>query len=133
MRSLMPVVVLSLAVGCGALPCADIEKTPEFEQVQQSRQAIDDRLLVAMRAGVAEARRRGADVPADEDLPTAARLPDGELDPMVKRYAQDGNGRLRGEGDDMSTLEGYLEQNLRYLKEKQDKLALERCLLQFRS
>lgn len=117
----------AIIAGCNALPCADITKTKAYARVQEDKKMIDERLVVAMKAGVAEARRRGGDVPADEDLPTSARLPSGELHPLVTEYARDGDGKLRGEGHSMSSMEEYLEQSLGYLKEEEDKFAIMRC------
>ena len=119
--------VLGLLVGCG-MPCADIESTKEYAYVMEAKQAIDDRMLVAMKAGVAEARRRGGETPTDEELPKSARLPNGDIDPVVEKYAMDGDGKLRGEGASMSQLEDTLKYGLENLKKEQDKFGLQRCI-----
>ena len=115
-------------LGCNALPCVQIEDSHEFKTVERYKLALDERILVGMRAGVAELRRRGASLPADEDLPSSERLPSGELDPVVRKYAFDGDGQPRGEGADMISLEADIKRSLRHLKEAQAKSVLQRCI-----
>ncbi len=84
------------------------------------REEVDTRLLEATQAGMAEARRRGADIPLVDDI-SPVRMPGGGLNPLIRRYAMDGNGALRGSGADMSALIGDVRQSADYYREEIDR------------
>lgn len=104
----VPLVLAPALAGCpnpnAAGACDDIKRT---------RSALDARLLAATKAGLAEARlRQVPELPDDGDVPAKPHLESGELHPLVKKWAFDGDNKLRGKGPTLGVLEADLQQAL---------------------
>jgi hypothetical protein len=105
------------ATGCSKATADDCKNSYQAKRVEQIARQADQRMLDAMHAGIEDLKRRmiaakttveqaiaEGIVPAEKDIPTTPRLPDGTLHPLVKSFAIDGDGQLRGEGPSMKEL-----------------------------
>jgi hypothetical protein len=96
--------LLALAAGILLVGCKDPNASGACDDIKRAKAAIDARLVTATKAGLDEARRRKIpDLPADSEVPKPY-LESGELHPLVKKWAFDGDKNLRGEGPSMEAL-----------------------------
>lgn len=100
-----------LAVGASALLLGcDPNASGACDDIKRAKSAVDARLVTATKAGLAEARmRKIPNLPADSEVPSNPYLPSGELHPLVKKWAFDGDKKLRGKGPSMGALTSELE------------------------
>jgi hypothetical protein len=114
---LITVTVVVGATGCSKATADDCKNSYQAKRVEEIARQADQRMLDAMHAGIEETKRRmiaakltideaiaKGYVPAEKDIPTSVRLPDGTMHPFMKEYAIDGDGQLRGEGPSMKEL-----------------------------
>ncbi len=93
--------------------CPDPNAAGACDDIKRTRSALDARLISATKAGLAEARlRQVPELPDDGDVPAKPYLESGELHPLVKKWAFDGDKNLRGEGPTLGVLKADLQQAL---------------------
>lgn len=96
--------VLVIGMGFVAVAC-DPNASGACDDIKRAKAALDARVVSATKAGLAEGRmRKIPDVPDDSEVPSNPYLESGEPHPIVKKWAFDGDKRLRGEGPTMQVL-----------------------------
>lgn len=106
--------------GTGFLASFTMSNSRQRQDLLDQRDRVDNRLLEAAQAGIDDARMRGANIPDDFEI-GPVRLPYGALNPVIRRYAMDGDGALRGSGENISAMIGDVRQSADYYRAEIDR------------
>ncbi|MEM6846497.1 MAG: hypothetical protein AAF580_00275 [Pseudomonadota bacterium] len=106
--------------GTGMLASGLMLGQTETQFLDNSRRAVDARILAATQAGYDAAKSRGVSL-SGVVMPDSPRLPNGDWHPTVLRFAQDADGRLRGTGPPMTSLANQVQQTAGFYRAEIDR------------
>ncbi|WP_134498139.1 hypothetical protein [Microvirga pakistanensis] len=116
-----------LKEGTGWLGRSVMADAWQKRHLENTETEADNRLRTATRAGIEDynkrveaAGRRDLKIdPASDDMPV--RLPGGQLNPLVQRFAVNGDGKLRGNGPSMDVLQANTRQAADFYQQEVDR------------